>query len=221
MEPRVGSIIVIASSKGGAGKTSLTTSMAVNLVARGYSVAVVDADRNQAFAKWHEMAGSHALACTSCIDHNLIVGHVIAQGERHDVTLVDSAGFENQTATFAMGPADLVLIPCMPDRNSVIEAAKTAQQVKSVSQIARRSIPHRVVLSRWNPRGIAERATLEDLESLGLVKLQQHLSDLVVFQKSTYSGEMPRIGVIGEQMAKVIEELLGLGAISAQGRKTT
>jgi len=212
----VGSIIVVASSKGGASKTTVTTALAVNLAAVGYKVAVVDADRNAAFANWHKIAEAPPLTCTVCISHNEIVGHVISQSELHDVTIVDSAGFENQTATFAMGPADLVLIPCMPDRNSVIEAAKTAKQVESVSQIARRSIPYRVILSRWNPKGIAERATLEDLEGTGLPRLKQHLSDLVAFQKSTYSGDMPHTGYIGHQVGQIIEELVSLEAIGTK-----
>ena len=209
----MGTVIVIASSKGGVSKTTLTTALAVNLAALGYSVGVVDADRNQAFANWYKMAEAPALSVTSCIGHNEIVGHLIAESEKQDVTLVDSAGFENQTATFAMGPADMVLIPCMPDRNSVIEAAKTAKQVQSVSQIARRDIPYRVIKSRWNPRGLAEAATLEDIEATGLPMIRQHLSDLVAFQKSTYSGDMPRTGTIARQVRSVIEELRGLGAI--------
>src|SRR5579871_192750 len=116
----MGTIIVIASSKGGVAKTTLTTALAINLANIGYSVGVVDADRNQAFANWFNMADAPSLAVSSCIGHNEIVGHLIAESEKNDVTLVDSAGFENQTATFAMGPADMVLIPCMPDRNSVI-----------------------------------------------------------------------------------------------------
>ena len=39
----------------------------------------------------------------------------------------------------------------MPDRNSVLEARKTARQAQSVSQIARRDIPCKLVLTRWNP----------------------------------------------------------------------
>jgi chromosome partitioning protein len=212
----VGSIIVIASSKGGAAKTTLTTALAVNLAGMGYSVAVVDADRNQAFVNWHKIADAPPLTVTSCIGHNEIVGHVIAQSEKHDVVLVDSAGFENQTATFAMGPADMVLIPCMPDRNSVVEAAKTAKQVQSVSQIARRSIPYRVILSRWNPRGLAESATIEDLEATGLPRIKQHMADLVAFQKSTYSGDMPRTGHVGLQITRIIDELKSLDALGAK-----
>ena len=40
-------IVTIAQSKGGAGKTTLAALLAPNLAASGYRVAVVDSDRNQ------------------------------------------------------------------------------------------------------------------------------------------------------------------------------
>jgi len=212
----MGSIIAVCSWKGGVGKSTATTALAVNLAALGYRVAVIDSDPNQAFAVWHKTAEAPPLTVTSCIDHNEIVAHAMAQGDAHDVTLIDSAGFANQTAVFAMGAADMVLIPCMPDRNSVLEARKTAKQVESISKIARRTIPYRVLLTRWNPRGLAEKATIEDLEALGLVPLTQYLTDLVAFQKMTFSGVMPRSGLVGLQVDRVIDELRSLEVVPSK-----
>jgi chromosome partitioning protein len=209
-----GSIIAICSWKGGCGKTTLCTALAVNLAAVRYRVAVIDADPNQAFATWHKIAEAPPLTVTSCIDHNEIVPHAAAQAENHDVTLIDTAGFANQTAVFAIGAADLVLIPAMPDRNSVLEARKTARQVDSVGQIARRPIPYRIVLSRWDPRGLSERAAVEDLEGSGLPRLNWHLSDLSAYQKYTFSGVMPHTGIVAVQVRRLIEEIVGLGAIA-------
>ena len=212
----MGSIIAICSWKGGVGKSTATTAIAVNMAAQGYAVAVIDCDPNQAFAVWHKTAEAPPLTVTSCIDHNDIVAHAMAQGDEHDVTLLDTAGFANQTAVFGMGTADLVLIPCMPDRNSVLEARKTAKQVESISKIARRVIPHRVLLTRWNPKGLSDKATLEDIEAAGLPRIKQHVPDLVAFQKSTFSGIVPISGLVGIQMDRIIEELVALEALPAK-----
>jgi len=209
-----GSTIAICSWKGGCGKTTLCTALAVNLAASRYRVAVIDADPNQAFVTWHQIAEAPPLTVTSCIDHNEIVPHAAAQAENHDVTLIDTAGFANQTAVFAIGAADLVLIPAMPDRNSVLEARKTARQVDSVGQIARRPIPYRIVLSRWDPRGLSERAAVEDLEGSGLPRLNWYLSDLSAYQKYTFSGVMPHTGIVAIQVRRLIEEIVSLGAIA-------
>jgi chromosome partitioning protein len=215
----VGSIIVVASSKGGAAKTVTVTALAVNLAGRGFKVHVVDSDRNQAFMNWFKIADAPPLTVSACINQEEIVSHLMEQAEKCDVCLVDCAGFENQTAVFAMAAATCVLTPVMPDRNSVLEARKTAKQVASVSQIARRSINHRIILSRWNPRGLAERATLEDLQAAGLQPLNQHIPDLTAFAKATFSGNMPHTGFIGHTISKLIEELKGLDAIPSKPSK--
>src|SRR6478609_4435184 len=128
----MGSIVTIAQSKGGAGKTTLAATLAPNLAALGYRVTVVDSDRNQSFAAWHVNAyEGPAFTCVSEIDHIRVVDLASQQADRNDVVLVDTAGFENLTAASAIGMADFVLIPCMPDRGSVRETLRTASQVAS------------------------------------------------------------------------------------------
>jgi chromosome partitioning protein len=213
----LGTIIVVASSKGGVSKSTSSALLAVNLSSRGYRTAIIDADRNGALAAWYANGyEGPALTCTSEFDHNLIVAHAMGQGEIHDVTVIDTAGFENQTALFAMGTADLVLIPIMADRNSVLEARKTARQCEGIAKLARREIPYRVLLSRWNRRGLAERATLEDLHASNLTPLTQHIPDLSDFQKATFTGHMPHTGTIGRYAHTIIDELIALGAIPAK-----
>src|ERR1700722_1612688 len=209
----MGSVIVVASSKGGCSKTTTVTALAVNLAAHGYKVAVCDSDPNQAFVRWYKTGEAPTLSVSTELDHNEIVGHLLRLGKKHDVVLCDTGGWSNQTQVFAMGAADLVLIPVMPDRNSVVEAVRTAQQVRSVSEIARRDIPYLVLMTRWNPKGISERAAVEDLDASRLPRLEQHIGDLVAFQKSSFSGVMPSKGYIGAVVTRVIDELKSLGAI--------
>jgi chromosome partitioning protein len=208
------SIVTVAQSKGGAGKTTLVAFLAPNLAAAGYRVAVVDSDRNQSFASWRENAyEGPVFTCHSEIDHIRVVDLAQAQAETHDVVLVDTAGFENLTAASAIGMADFVLIPCMPDRGSVREAMRTAQQVASLAKAARRAIPYGVVLTRWKARGLSERAALESLQESGLPCLDQAVSDLSDYTKLSFSGVVPLSGRVGEQAGRIIGELTAKGAI--------
>jgi chromosome partitioning protein len=213
----VGTIIPVASSKGGSSKTTTTTLLSTNLAAMGYRVAVIDADANEAFYTWatNSYEGPQ-FDTTKCIDHSEIVAHALGQGEDHDVTLIDCPGFSNQTSAYAMGVADLVIIPVMADRNSVIEARRTARQCEGIAKLARREIPYRVLLSRWNRRGLAERATLEDLEAAQLVPLRQHVPDLSDFKKSTFTGVIQTKGTVGRYAHSIIQELVELGAVPAK-----
>src|SRR4051812_41181625 len=149
----MGTIITVAQSKGGAGKTSLVQLLAPNLAALGYRVAVLDTDRNQNFRDWHQGAyEGEPITCASEVDHVQVVDRASELAEEHDIVLVDTAGFENLTAASAIGMADFVLIPCMADRGSIRETIRTAKQVASLARMARRSIPYSVVRTRWEER---------------------------------------------------------------------
>jgi len=210
----MGSIVTIATSKGGGGKTTLTTCLAVGLTTRGFKVAVIDADRNATFSDWHK-TNYEGAAFTSLaeIRHVEVIDLAQNQAEVHDVVLVDTAGFENLTAAGAISTADYVLIPCMPDRGSIREAMKTAKQTDSFARAARRTIPYRVVLSQWSPRGLAEQATRDDLAAAEIPTMEQYIPDLAAYRQLTFTGRVPVAGKVGDQIGKIVDELTALGAI--------
>jgi len=90
---------------------------------------------------------------------------------------------------------------------------RTAQQVVSLSKAARRSIPHSILLTRWKPRGLSERATMDSLADAGLPLLEQTLGDLADFTKLSFSGVVPQSGRIAEQAHSLIAGLSAKGAI--------
>ncbi|MGK7871380.1 ParA family protein [Falsiroseomonas sp. E2-1-a20] len=210
----MGNIVTVASGKGGCSKSTTVMILSANLAARGYRVAVIDADRNQSFASWHAQAyEGPPFTCRSEVDHIKVVDLAGELAENHDAVIVDTAGFENLTAASAIGMADHVLIPCMPDRGSVRETMRTAQQVASLSKAARRTIPYSVLLTRWKPRGLSERAALDSLEEEKLPILVQSFGDLADFTKLSFSGTVPTTGKVGDQAGSLIAELVAKGAI--------
>ena len=211
----MGQILTIASGKGGCSKSTTVMILSANFASREYRVAVIDADRNQSFASWHAQAyEGPEITCRSEVDHIKVVDLAGELAENHDVVLVDTAGFESLTAASAIGMADFVVIPCMPDRGSVRETMRTAQQVDSLSKAARRSIPYSVLLTRWKPRGLSERAALDSLQEEKLPVFNQTFGDLADFTKLSFSGLVPLTGKVAEQAASLIAELVGKGAIS-------
>ena len=214
----MGKIVTVASGKGGVSKTSTVMILSVNLAVQGFRVAVVDADRNQSFASWHAQAyEGPKFTCKSEVDHIKVVDLAGELSDSHDVVLVDTAGFESLTAASAIGMADFVLIPCMPDRGSVRETMRTAQQVASLSKAARRTIPYSVLLTRWKPRGLSERAALDSLRQENLNILEHAIGDLSDFTKLSFSGTVPTTGKVGDQTSRLIEELVGKGGYITEG----
>ncbi len=213
----MGHIVTVASSKGGVGKSVITTILSGNLAALGYRVAVIDADPNASYSQWHNLYEGPSIDCSCEVRHEEIVDRAQALATSHDVVLIDTAGFGNTTAAFAAGTADLVLVPVMPDRASVVEAMRTARQVQAFGKASRRQIPFRIVRTRWNHRGLVERAVEADLSDMPMMK--QHLSDLSEFGKLTLSGKVPVTGRVGDQAKELIAELKALGAVPAKRMK--
>lgn len=212
----MGRIITIASGKGGSGKSSLTMVLSATLASMAYRVAVIDADPNACFVQWHGIYEGVPLECIAEVRQDEIVDLAQAKAVDHDVVLIDTAGFGNTTAAFAAGTADYVLIPVMPDRASTVEAMRMVRQVGSFAKASRREIPVAVVRSRWNVKGLVERAVLADLESSGAPVMEKFFADLSDFGKLTLSGKVPTTGKIAWQTGRVIDELIELGAIPAQ-----
>lgn len=209
----MGRIITVASGKGGCSKTALVTVLSATLAAMDFRVAVIDADPNACFASWHKLYEGATLDCTCEVRQEEIVDLAQGKAADYDVVLIDTAGFGNTTAAFASGTADFVMIPVMPDRSSAVEAMRMVKQVRSFGRASKREIPLRAVRSRWNPKGLVERAVDSDLAEAGVPVLKQYLSDLSDFGKLSLSGRVPMSGKVSLQTGKIIDELVGLDAV--------
>lgn len=215
----MGRILTIASSKGGGGKTVLACLLAPGLAAKGYSVGVLDADPNASFSAWHGSYSGPPVRCEAEARDVQVVDTAQDWAGELDVVLIDTAGFGNLTAAAAMGAADHVLVPCMPDRGSTREAAKTVGKVASLARAARRAIGASVVLSQWRAGGQAEAAALEDLKDYGVESIiQTPIPDRVAFRKMSFDGK-PVGGTLGVTVDTMINELVKLAELEKEGEQ--
>ena len=212
----MGSILTVATSKGGAGKTTLTAALAAYLARQRYSVAVVDCDPNCGFSGWHAQAYEGKSLTVSAESRSVeVVDHAHAEADCHDIVLLDTAGFQNLTAAAAITVADFVLVPAMPDAGSVLEAVRTTQQVSSLGRAARRTIPYVVVLIRWDGRLRAHRAARADLLEAGVPILSHVLPPSTQFEAATFTGRLPTTGPIETAIANITMELIDLQVLPA------
>ena len=69
----MGRIVTVASSKGGVGKSVITTILSGNLAALGYRVAVIDADPNASYSQWHGLYEGPPIDCSCEVRHEEVV----------------------------------------------------------------------------------------------------------------------------------------------------
>lgn len=209
----MGVIVAVGSSKGGVGKSAACQILVPNMLQRGWRVAVVDADQNGTFSRWHSDAYEGPPFTCLHAPHEVRAVDAAQQflGEGVDVVFIDTAGFKNLTAATAMAAADLVIIPCMSDRGSVMEAITTYEQVQGLGRASRRKIPAFVLCIRWRGRGLAERAALDGLRTNGVPVLEATLSDLADIAKLTHSGRVPTSGKAAIEADRIADELVAIG----------
>ena len=210
------SIITVATTKGGAGKTTLAQVLLGALADRGYQVAAIDADFNRTLANWCEMFSRHPVNCRAELDQTKIVSTAGDLEERHDVVVIDTAGAATQTTVFAIGCADVVLVPIQASSSDVIEAIKTTRLIESAAEMVRREIPAKVVFTDYQPNTNVSAHTEAEVEKYGLSMLRSKLNRLVAFKEMTFTGIVPATGKAGELVGLFLEEVEELGGIPSK-----
>lgn len=159
-------VIVFASPKGGAGKTTSSLILACELAARGLKTALIDADPNHPISKWRKKGrGLKKLNIIESTNEEKIIDDIDAATETNDFVIVDLEGTANLSVAYAISRADLVIIPSQRSALDAGEAAKAIALIKNQSKIARREIPFSVLLTRTNP-AIRSKGLKRMIESL-------------------------------------------------------
>lgn len=212
-------VLTVASTKGGAGKTTIVMALAGTLAAEGLRVAVVDADPNRAYASWAETAYEGVpVAVRAEADEARLAAAIDELAPTTDLVLVDTAGFGNRAALLAVAAADAVLVPCTPSRADVEQAAKTLQLVEGAARAARRAIPARVVPSRLKHATAVSRHAVGELDAAALPRTDAGIGDRVAFAEMTFSGRVPATGDAGQEIAALVAELRRFGWLPAAPR---
>lgn len=101
--------ILVANTKGGSGKTTIATNLAVSLAKLGHVVALDDTDRQQSAAAWLARRSSHLPSIYS------MDAMRSSELKKADWLVIDSpGGLRDKKISDAVAEADLVLVPIAP-----------------------------------------------------------------------------------------------------------
>lgn len=139
-------IITVGSSKGGSGKSTIASNLAVMAATEGRPVLLVDADLQasaMAFRAMRQPDDIQAIQITTPTLHK-----DLAQFD-HELIIIDAGGRDSKTFRSAIYAADLLIIPCLP---SAVDfwAANDAIEILSEAR-SFRDIPANFVLNQLMP----------------------------------------------------------------------
>lgn len=127
-------LVVVANSKGGVGKSTLATNLAVMFALRKYRALVYDADMQRSSWKWcslrSELGNRPAIDSHTRTDD--IYDDLAAVSKAADVTIVDAGGRRGPELVLALGQADVLVLPVSPSQFDVWALDDIASVVEKV-----------------------------------------------------------------------------------------
>lgn len=142
-------VICFANPKGGAGKTTSALLLASELASKGARVTIIDADPERWISQWGKLPGRpDNISIISETSEDTIMEQIEQAAQEAQFVIVDLEGTASMLVANAVGMSDLVVIPTQGASMDAKGAAKTIKLIRNQEKLARRSIPHGILLTR-------------------------------------------------------------------------
>jgi len=156
--------ILVVSTKGGCGKTTVSTTMSTAFVKQGLNAALVDCDRQKSSFRWAERRPVTASFLTA-------EDWSKAPGTLHDgfdrVIFDAPAALPKSRIADLMAYADVIVVPVQPSSFDRDATKRLLKKLHAMKPISKGDIPVLVVGNRVRPGTHAAKKLKEFLDSLG------------------------------------------------------
>jgi len=208
-------VLSLICQKGGTAKTTTAINLAVEALAYGLEVVVIDLDPQVSACDWKDIRGDQPpLVATTPVPH-LPRTLKAMQENGADLVIIDTAGRTNDAAGAAARVADLILMPLQPSLVDLKTVASTLQLIR----ISGGNQPH-ALLSRVKAAGSRHDETTKWLQSQGITVCPVMLGERVIYQDAYAQGqavtEAEPFGKASQEIREVymyVSSLLGLPTV--------
>ncbi len=195
--------LAIISQKGGVGKTTLATALAVAAEKSGRSAAIFDLDPQASAAFWKDTREAEAPAVLAIPPARLGPVLKAAQESGCDLAIIDAPPFAKDIAYEAAQAADFILIPTRPAVLDVMAMTKTIELVRHYAK------PSAVVLTFCPVQGKEITDTEDAIQQLGASIAPVRVHNRVAFSRAQQTGltaeEFEPEGKAAEEIKRLYE----------------
>ena len=155
--------VLVASSKGGAGKTTIATNLAAHYAVDGKNTVLVDADRQGSSQRWAEKrAGmSHPVLGLSGLRRDW-AKHVPEDAQR--VVIDSAAGIRSGEIDEYLDGVDAVIVPMLPSSIDLEAAEPFLAELANLPRIKRGKVPVALVANRLKPWTNASQQAVDEIK---------------------------------------------------------
>ena len=187
-------MITLATSKGGAGKSTLARSLAAHWFALGHKPALVDADPQRSLANRYNAAGKMGRLPVVAEPEERVTEVIEELATRHAPVIVDTAGFRNRTTISALVATDPAIIPLKPALEDVDAAIATYDLIRELNATPERSgrpIRSVMVLTMTLRGTVIARHVRDQLIEAGFPLLAAEMLNRVAYPEAGIEGLSP------------------------------
>jgi chromosome partitioning protein len=145
------SIITVGSTKGGTGKSTLSSNLSVLLSTNGYETMLVDTDRNNSVSLWSRMRGENAVKPripTVLLLDKTPLYELPELSKKYQHIVVDSAGHDSIEFRSSLIRSDIFLLVLKPSQFDVWSLEHLAPILEDVTELHNPKLKTYVVLNQ-------------------------------------------------------------------------
>lgn len=152
---------LVASSKGGCGKTTLVTQLATHWVQSGKQTAVIDADRQHSSLRWVGRRPENVPSVTAIEGSRKAFDRLPGDVER---VIVDTpAGVDEKDLEPYLDKADVILVPVLPSHFDLDATLDFLTKLRTINRVKRGKLPVGLVGNRLKPWTNASQSAISEL----------------------------------------------------------
>lgn len=209
-----GKVITLATSKGGAGKSTLARNLASHWINIDMKVAVIDADPQGSLINRHDPNGPLKNLMVVAQPEENVSDLIDEFREKYNYVIVDTGGFRNRTTVRALISTDLAIIPLKPSVDDVSGAIETYNLIKELNSTPERTavpIKHRMIITMSQQNTVIARHIRSELEQVGYLLMKSEMYHRVAYPEAALNGLSPCItdpeGPAARDINAIINEL--------------
>lgn len=193
--------VAICAAKGGVGKSTLCTALAVAAEADGKTAAIFDLDPQASSTFWYDTRESGRPAVMSLVPSRLEHTLKAAREGGCDLAIIDTPPHNRDIAFDAAGAADFILIPTRP---AVFDAKAVLATLSIVRSLHK---PSAVVLTFCQPFGTEVADTAEAVTKLGAALCPVRIGNRIAYSRAQQTGLAAQEIDAGGKAAEEIKHL--------------
>ena len=160
-------LIAFTNTKGGVGKSTLASHLALWLFDKGYRVALLDTDEQETAARWVRSA-EPAMTVVTATEMEAIQAARSELLLTHDVLVADTPGKESDAARTVTLLCDLAIVPLQPSKPDLRAIKDALKNIRLAQEISGRGRPEaHLVLNLTAKLDVQTKSLKKQLEEAG------------------------------------------------------